>query len=221
MPGPLRLRERKPASMELGTQSTQNSPELGTQSTQSGYPVYPMHKNTGYPVGTQATQSTQKKWKDERAQLNLKISQGLLEAFKAWCAAKGIGQKEAIELALHQLLGTQSSTFSTDERAYIDDIDSKNISIITEALFVEITGRSMTPEDWQSYAELKCQPYAILSGMLLAALRAKNPINSFRYFTNPINEAEEAAKVAGNLKPRYQDLLRRFQQKKKSHRGEA
>jgi hypothetical protein len=196
-----------------GTHATQTGTQPGITSTQQ-QPI-PITQTTPSSLGTQpvydATPERQPKpkWKDDRAQLNLKISWEKLERFKAWCHAKGLGQKEAVEMALDQLMGTQTTRDALSTQSFdfhkpgssLDDVDLETVNIITQALFVEITGRQMNADDWQTLAEMRQHGgNAIACGIIAGGVRVRGkPINSFRYFERIIQEMVEAKRCGANL----------------------
>jgi ribosomal protein S13 len=203
---------------DVGTQATQVGTQMGTLSTQGPG-----------SMGTQTTQTSQgthddpqpeprRKRKDDRAQLNLKISWEKLERFKAWCYDKGIGQKEAVEMALEQLMGgvgTQSTRATLSTQAFdfhrpgssLDDVDLETINIIIPALFEQVVGREMNPDDWQAFAEWRhyggnAIACAILAGAVrkLKQSQGQGRIGSFRYFKDIIPEFADAQKTGSNLR---------------------
>jgi hypothetical protein len=104
-------------------------------------------------------------------------------------------------MALDLLMGTQSTQISTETGYRFDDVDSRSISIVSQTLFVEITGREMNTDDFASLNEMmRFPPQAIVAGMIASAIRnQKTPINSFRYFQNAIREMAETQRAGANL----------------------
>ena len=206
---------------ELGSLGTQSEAKLGTQATQCWVAELP--SGTQPTLGSLGTQSDtplpvsdaprKAKWKDDRPQLNTKISWEKLEQLKAFCFASGMGQKEAIEHAIDLLtgrLGTQTTqtTLGTQKFDFhrsgssLDDVDLEVVNIVIAGLFVEIVGREMNPTDWELYREwLHHGRNAVLCAIIAGGIRKKGqPIGGFAIFENIIPEMASAAKNGCDLR---------------------
>jgi len=181
---------------QMGRLGTQDLGRLGTQTT-----LGRLGTQTEEPA---ATAQPTPRYKDERTQLNLKISQEKLERFRAWCHENNIGQREAVELALDQLmgrLGTQTTQTTLSTQTYdfhrrgssLDDVDLYTVNIVIAALFVEIVGREMSPNDQQVFSGLRhFGGNVIVCAMLLGGVRKKGkPIGGFAFFEPIIEEVAE------------------------------
>lgn len=128
-----------------------------------------------------------------------------LSRWELWCALNKVDFQDLVERAIDAYFGqldnqtsrqpgVRTSTIRFDD---LEDTLNDEINIF----YQKLTGRPFTDKDRQAYQEVShLAPHIIKGGILLSLMRAKTPINSFRYCIGAMQEITESGAGPDYLK---------------------
>lgn len=203
---------------------TQLSTQLGTKAAPKSPSVYPTVYPSVYPPGVPnrvdnalPNASTQRRYRDTRAQLNLKIPLEKMFKLRQWCEQTGASQRQAIEDAIDLLcdsLGTQSRVDKMGSSVDLID-DRENLSIIE--FYKSETGNEWTPGDQAALQNLsgRVSVPLISAGIIKSLIGSAVRVGTFTYCAKTAMQIAAMPEL-GDGKAYIVDLWRRYERNKES-----